>query len=128
MAASEVHQALRAVPGHECQIHIGRLARRGRLAAKVVEMAVHEGQPDAPEPFLGGGERPHEDRAVAADHQWFPSFVQDGRDCGVDLRRSPADLLETDYASARVAVRVIDRGVDVAGVTRAGPLCEPCVP
>ena len=56
--ASEVHQPLRAVPGHERQIHIGRLPRGGRLTAKVVEMAVHEGQPDSPEPFLGGGERP----------------------------------------------------------------------
>ena len=57
--AGEVHQPLRAVPGHERQIHIGRLARGGRLAAKVVEMAVHKGQPDAPESFLGGGECSH---------------------------------------------------------------------
>ena len=85
-------------------------------------MAVHEGQPHAPEPFLGGGERSHEDRAVAADHQWFFSLGQEGCDRGVDLRGRPADLLETDHASGGVAVRVIDRGVDVASVTRAGPV------
>ena len=66
--AGEVHQPFRAVPAHERQIHVSRLARGGRLAAKVVEVTVHEGQPDAPELFLGGGERSHEDRAVAASH------------------------------------------------------------
>src|SRR5215203_4527223 len=77
--------------------------------------------------LVGGGQRPHEDRAVAADYQRSSRFFQDLRDRRIDFPRSPAELLESDHASVRVAVRVVDRGRGIAGVSRADPLHEPRV-